>query len=190
MSGRWVDVRDEPGTGRPFWKSPGILVAGAFLLLVFFIIAGIIITRDGGAETLDDVTIRQLRGDPDGYDGRTVELIGVVGDRYTIPVLDQYGLYEFNDGSGSMFVLSDKGVPPGGDQPVRLTAVFNGATELDDQIRRLIEDQLGAAAGFVADQFLPSVPLNVLYLTHQRYELIEGAGTAPENRYELPVVSG
>jgi hypothetical protein len=190
MSGRWVEVRDEPGTAMPFWRSPGFVVAGAFLFLVLLIVAGILITRDGGAETLDSVSIQELRGDPDAFDGRTVELIGVVEERYTIPVLDQYGLYEFNDGSGSMYVLSDSGVPPGDDQPVRLTAVFNGAAHLDDHIRRLVEDQFGSAAGFVVDQVLPGLPLNVVYLTHERYEPIDELEPSPENRYEQPVASG
>ena len=173
MNGRWVEVHEEPRPGRRLLLSPGILVAGAFLFLIAIIVIGVIITREGDAETLDSVTIRQLREDPEAYDGRTVELVGVVEDRYTIPVLDQYGLYEFNDGTSSMFVLSDKGVPPGGDQQVRLTADFNGAAELDDQIKRLVEDQFGAAAGFIVDQLLPGIPLNVVYLTHERYELIE-----------------
>jgi hypothetical protein len=89
-----------------------------------------------------------------------------------------------------MFVLSDKGAPPDDGEPVRVTAIFNGAVELDDQIRSLVEDQLGAAAGFIADQLLPGIPLNVAFLTHQRFEPVSDTGAPTENRYELPVVPG
>lgn len=179
--GRWVEVRDErQGLRPPSWLSPGIVVAAAFLLLIVVIIIGIVITRSGGERVRDDLTIAQLRADPEGYDGVTIELTGVVTRRYTIPFLDQYGLYEFDDGTGSLFVLSDKGVPPDDGEQVRLTAVFNGAVELDDQIRNLVEDQFGSAAGFVVDRVLPGIPLNVAYLTHQRFDL--AAATAGEGR--------
>ncbi|MEZ4522397.1 MAG: hypothetical protein R3A46_12250 [Thermomicrobiales bacterium] len=87
-----------------------------------------------------------------------------------------------------MFVLTDKGAPPDNQGEVRITAVFNGAVELDDQIRALVEDQLGSAAGLVADQLLPGIPLNVAFLTHKSWETVD-ATAPPENRYELPVVS-
>lgn len=169
--GRWVEVSEERGLGRPNWLSPGFLVAAAFLALIVLIIIGIVVSRSGSERVRTDLTIAELRSDPDGYDGLTVELTGVVTRRYTIPLLDQYGLYEFDDGTASMFVLSDKGVPPEDNQQVRLTAVFNGAVELDDQIRNLVEDRFGSVAGFAVDRLLPGIPLNVAYLTHQRYDL-------------------
>src|SRR5690606_26350648 len=77
--GRWVEVRDErQGLRPPSWLSPGIVVAAAFLLLIVVIIIGIVITRSSGERVRDDLTIAQLRADPEGYDGVTVELTGVV----------------------------------------------------------------------------------------------------------------
>ncbi len=165
------------GKRRPAWLTPGLLVAGIFLVLIIFVAVAVLITRDGDGKTLDNVTIAELRADPSGYDGNTVELVGTVSRRYTIPVLDQYGLYEFDDGTGTLFVLSDKGVPPDDGQPVRLTAIYNGAARLDEQIKALIEDQLGSAVGLIAEQFLPSIPLNVAFLTHQRFEPLEDDAT-------------
>jgi hypothetical protein len=186
MSGRWVEVDEAGGFKRPGWLSPGLIVGLSFALLICVVIVGVLISRRGGEQVHDDLTIAQLRGDPEAYDGVQVDLVGTISNRYTIPVLDQYGIYELDDGTGSMYVLSDKGAPPDDGNPVRVTAVFNGAVELDDQIRRLVEDQLGAAAGFIADQLLPGIPLNVVYLTHERFETV--ADDPAENRYELPVV--
>lgn len=180
MSGRWVEVSDSGGPKRPSWLTPGLIVGLAFALLLIVVIIGILISRSDGEQVHDDITIAQLRGDPEGFDGVEVELVGTTSNRYTIPVLDQYGIYELDDGTGSMFVLSDKGVPPDNGELVQVTAIFNGAVELDDQIRNLIEDQLGSAAGFIAEQFLPGIPLNVLFLTHQSFEPVSDDATAPE----------
>lgn len=173
MSGRWIDVSERRGRRLPPWLSPGLIVAVAFGLLILIVVVGVLISQRDGEVIHTDLTIAQLRGDPEGYDGVQVELVGTVSNRYTLPLLDQYGLYEIDDGTGSMFVLSDKGAPPDDDEQVRVTAVFNGAVRLDDQIRRLVEDQFGAAAGFIAEQVLPGIPLNVLYLTHERFEPVE-----------------
>lgn len=189
MSGRWVDVTETRERRLPPWLTPGLIVAAAFGLLIIVVIIGIFVSQRGGEQVQDDLSIAQLRADPEGHNGAQVELVGTISNRYTIPFLDQYGLYELDDGSGSMFVLSDKGAPPDDGNPVRVTAIFNGAVELDDQIRQLVEDQFGSAAGFVVDQILPGIPLNVAFLTHQRYESVGGDATAPESRHELPVAS-
>lgn len=190
MSGRWVDASNSNDSARPRWLSPGLIVGAAFALLVLVVVIGVLLSRGNGEQVHNDLTIAQLRGNPEAYNGVEVELVGTISNRYTIPILDQYGLYEIDDGTGSMFVLSDKGAPPDTGEPVRITATFNGAVELDDQIRNLIEDQLGSAAAFVADQLLPGIPLNVLYLTHQSYEPVSENETPVENRYEQPVVQG
>ena len=180
MSGRWVDVTETPESRLPRWLSPGLIVGGAFVLLAAIVVLGVLYSQRDGEQVHDDLTIAVLRSDPEGYDGAKVELVGTISNRYTIPILDQYGLYELDDGTGEMFVLSDKGAPPDDGNPVRITAVFNGAVELDDQIKNLVEDQLGSAAAFVADQLLPGIPLNVAFLTHQSFEPVTGDPTAPE----------
>ena len=186
MSGRWVEVSGTEKPRRLGWVSPGLIVGLAFGLLIIVVVVGVLISRSGGEKVHDDITIAQLRGDPEGYDGVQVDLVGTISNRFTIPVLDQYGIYEIDDGTGSMFVLSDKGAPPDDEGPVKVTAVFNGAVELDDQIRNLIEDQLGSAAGFVADQLLPGIPLNVVYLTHQRFEPVTDDAAPTEANDRVP----
>ncbi len=184
MSGRWVETPDSEGFQRPSWLTPGLIVGVAFGLLILVVVIGVLVSRRDSEEVRGDLTIATLRSDPAGYDGVEVELVGTISNRYTIPILDQYALYELDDGTGSMFVLSDKGAPPDTGEPVRVTAIFNGAVELDDQIRNLIEDQLGSAAAFVADQFLPGIPLNVAFLTHQRFETPVEDETPTANRYD------
>lgn len=180
MSGQWVEVKDEARTGRPFGVPIALIVVFAFGLLAIVIAAGVIINRsgEGGPQA---VTIAELRADPDGYDGKRVELLGSVERRYTLPVLDEYGLYEFRDETGTMWVLTDKGVPPEGGEQVRLTATFNGAVKLDEQVERLVKEQfgdtIGSLAGSVLKNVLPGIPLNVFYLNHERYEVGDESGT-------------
>jgi hypothetical protein len=186
MSGRWIEVSGSDGPKRPAWLTPGLIVGAAFALLVIVVIIGVLISRGNGEQTQEDITIAQLRSDPEGFDGARVELVGTTSNSFSLPVLDQYGIYEIDDGTGSMFVLSDKGIPPDNGEQVRVTAIFNGSVKLDDQIRTLIEDQLGSAAGIIADQFLPGIPLNVSFLTHQSFEPATGDATAPEARILSP----
>ncbi len=89
----------------PLWASPGMVVAGLFGLLVVLIAVGIVVTNRGGAPT-QDVTIADLRAQPDRYDGQTVVLTGTVDDVRQLPVLDQYALYTFRDETGSMWSLT------------------------------------------------------------------------------------
>lgn len=168
VSGRWVEVEEERRRG--FWFSPGLLAILAVGLLVAVIIAGVVVSRQDNDSVLYDVTIADLRADPDGYDQRMLELTGTVEDVYTIPILDQYGIYDFRDETGSMLVLTRRGVPPEGGEQVRLTATFNSAVTLDEQIKRLVEEELGSIAGALADRLLPGLPLNVIYLNHEKYE--------------------
>ena len=72
-----------------------------------------------------------------------------------------------------MLVLTRRGVPPEGGEQVRLTATFNSAVTLDEQIKRLVEEQLGSIAGSLADRLIPGLPLNVIYLNHEKYEALD-----------------
>lgn len=176
MSQHWVEVKEQDGSHGLLPVSPGLLVLGAFGVLLALVVVGVAITNRGD-DVLRDVTIAELRADQDRYDGRMVELQGEVVRAYSLPVLDQYGLYEFDDGSDSIFVLTDRGAPPEDMQGIRLTGRYNSAIKLDQQIRRLVEEEFGSAAGFVVERLLPGIPLNVVYVRHDRYQLPEGSGT-------------
>ena len=173
MSGRWVEVTDEREV-RAFWSTPGILAIVAVGLLVAVIIAGIVISQRDSRGIINDVTIADLRADPDRYDQRMLELTGTVESVRTIPILEQYGIYDFRDETGSMLVLTRRGAPPGDGQQVRLTATFNSAVTLDEQIKRIVEEELGSIVGGIVDQIIPGLPLNVVYLNHERYEVLDG----------------
>lgn len=176
MSQQWVEVKEQDGSRGLLPVSPGLLVIGAFGVLLVMVVIGITVTTRGD-DVVRDITIAELRADPDAFDGRMVELQGRVTNAYSLPVLDQYGLYEFDDGSDSIFVLTDRGVPPEDMDDLRLTGRYNSAVKLDQQIRRLVEEELGSAAGFVVERLLPGIPLNVVYVRHDRYQLPEGSGT-------------
>lgn len=176
MSRRWVEVSKGKSSRGLLPFPPGLLVLGAFGVLIVLVIIGVLVTSRGEG-VLRDVTIAELRADPDTYDDRMVELEGRVERSWGLPLLDQYGLYEFDDGSDSIFVLTDRGVPPENLDGLRLTGRYNGAVRLDEQIRRLVEDEFGSTAGFVVERLLPGIPLNVVFLQHDHYELPEGSGT-------------
>ncbi|MFW6074266.1 MAG: hypothetical protein ACOC9Y_01640 [Chloroflexota bacterium] len=167
MSGRWVEEHKE-GRRVSLPVPAGLLVIGAFFTLLILIVIGLVISRGGDDGPLA-ITIEDLRADPGQYDRRAVRLSGQVTDTYALPLLDQYGLYQFDDGTGSIYVLTDKGIPPG-ETPVQIEGTFNSAITLDQQLRRLVEEQLGTAAGWVIDQLVPGIPLNVVYLNHERYD--------------------
>ncbi len=171
MAHEWIEVTDDDQP--PFWKQPLFLFVGVIAILAIVVTAGIILSQRGkNGDTTDNVAIQDLKADQDFYDGQTVVLIGEVGTVYQLPVLDQYAIYSFDDGTGDMWVLSDKGVPPE-DEEIELTAVFNAAITLDKQLERIIEDQFGSIVGAVVENIVPEIPLNVVYLRHEKYRLLE-----------------
>jgi hypothetical protein len=154
----------------PLWASPGLIVAVLFSLLVLMIAIGVVVTNRGGSP-LNSVTIAELRAHPDRYDGRTVILNGLVEDVRQLPVLDQYALYTFRDDSGSMWTLTQRGVPPRDGETVQLTAVYHSRITLDEQIQSLIEAQFGSLAGSLAGSMLPGLAINAVFLEHMEYQL-------------------
>lgn len=155
----------------PLWASPGAVVAALFGLLVLLIAIGVVVTNRGGSP-LASVTIAELRAQPDRYDSQTVVLTGTVEDVRQLPVLDQYALYTFRDETGSMWSLTQRGVPPRENQTVALTAVYHSRLTLDEQIQRLVEEQFGSLAGSIVGGILPSLAVNAVFLEHTQYEVI------------------
>ena len=155
----------------PLWASPGLIVAGLFSLLVVLIAVGVVITNRGSASA-ETVTIADLRARPDHFDGKSVVLTGTVHDVRQLPVLDQYALYTFRDETGSMWTLSQRGVPPREGETVRLTSVYHSRITLDEQIRSIVEEQFGSLAGAIASGALPNLAINAVFLEHQEYEVV------------------
>jgi len=151
---------------------PGLIVLVLGVLLLGAIIVGVIASRDSDGEAISLVTVAELRADPERYDNITVALRGRVDEIRQIPYLDQYAIYTFRDDSGSMLALTRNGVPPEDMRDdVRLDAIYHSRVTLDDELRSIVEDQLGPLAGQVVDLLLPGIPLNVVFLEHERYEL-------------------
>lgn len=175
MSSDTLDPTD--GTRRGITAGT-IALVGVVLLLVA-IGAAVVLEMRGGAsgDPAGHVTIAELRADPDGFDARSVQLRVTVEDVRRLPLLDQYALYNVRDTTGSMRVLSSNGVPrvaTDGSETVELQATFHSRITLDEQIRRLVQDQLGTIAGFAVDTLVPGIPLDVIYLEHERYTLPDG----------------
>lgn len=155
----------------PVWASPGAVVAALFGLLAVLIAIGIVVTNRGGSP-LEGVTIADLRAQPDRYDGQTVVLTGVADDVRQLPVLDQYALYTFRDETGSIWSLTQRGVPPRDGETVQLTAIYHSRVTLDEQIQMLVEEQFGSLAGSVVGGILPSLSINTVFLEHVEYEMV------------------
>lgn len=156
----------------PLWASPGTVVAILFGLLVLLVAVGIVVTNRGG-RSAGSVTIADLRAQPDRYDGQTVVVTGRVDDVRQLPVLDQYALYTFRDETGSMWALTQKGVPPRDGEIVALTAIYHSRVKLDEQIRMLVEEQFGSLAGSIAGEILPSLAINAVFLEHHGFMLAD-----------------
>lgn len=170
MSGHWVDASEyDPPARTPFWRSPLVWVTASFGLLLILIVAGVLLYNRGSVAP-SGVTVADLRADPGAFDGTTVELVGVAEDVRTLPILDQYGIYTIRDDSGSLLVLSRHGTPPAG-EPVRITGVYHSDLRLDERLEELIADQLGPLAGALASTLVPGIPLNVVFIEHEQYEL-------------------
>lgn len=164
-----TDTQDSNRT--PLWASPGLIVGVLFSLLVLLVAIGVVLTNRGGTP-VQEITIADLRAQPERYDSQTVVLTGVAEDVRQIPVLDQYALYTFRDDSGSMWSLSQHGAPPGDGETFRLTGVFHSRVTLDEQVQTLIEEQFGSLAGSIAGSVLPDLGINAVFIEHLEYETL------------------
>jgi hypothetical protein len=173
MNTRWVDASELEPRRSPFWLSPLFFVIVAFGVLLALLVVGVLIYNRDSGDPLREVSIADLRADPERYDGDKLELSGTAEDVRTIPYLDQYGIYTLRDDSGSLLVLSRHGAPPTG-EPVTVTGTYHGALKLDAYLKSLIDDQLGPLAGTVVEGLLPGIPLNVVFIEHEKYELADG----------------
>ncbi len=147
---------------------PGLVVVILGLLLVAVVAAGVWLNHRDRTPAESVVTIAALRADPTRYDNQIVHIEGQVEDVREAPFLSQYALYTLRDETGSMRVLTQHGAPPTG-APTRLVATYHASVTLDDELRAIIQDRLGAAAGELT-RLLPGIPLNVVFLEQERYE--------------------
>jgi hypothetical protein len=75
-----------------------------------------------------------------------------------------------------MLTLTRNGAPPDGNaEQVELQAVYHSKVTLDDELEDIVEDQLGPLAGSLVSLLLPGVPLDVVFLEHEKYEFVEPA---------------
>lgn len=172
-------MMDRPTTERPGIRvGAGVIALGALLLLLVAVgVAVALELRGGGSgDAAEFVTIAELRADPGGFDNRSVQLRVWVEDVRSVPLLSQYAVYNVRDATGSMRVLTSNGAPPSGDiddpadAPVELQALFHSRITLNDELKRIIADQLGALAGAAAGVLLPGIPLDVIFLQHEHFE--------------------
>lgn len=165
---------DEDGASR-FPIPPGAIVLILGLLLLGAIVVGVIASRssDGGGKPRT-VTIADLLGNPDGWDNRRVEITGTAEGVRRLPYITQYAVYTFRDPTGTVLVLTQKGVPPTDPvREVRLTGLYHSKVTLDDELKRIVEDQFGSIAGAVVSALLPGVPINVVFIEQEKYALAE-----------------
>lgn len=152
----------------PLWASPGLIVGVIFSVLILLIAIGVLVTNRGETP-VGEITIAELRAQPQRFDGQTVILTGTPEQIRQLPVLDQYALYTFRDDSGSMWALSQHGAPPDDGNSIRLTAVYHSRVTLDEEITRIVEAQFGSLAGTVISSILPSFAINAVFLEHLEY---------------------
>ncbi|HYI15681.1 MAG TPA: hypothetical protein VEX37_09835 [Thermomicrobiales bacterium] len=158
---------------RRFRIAPGAIVLLLGLVLAGLIVVGVLANRSS-EPGVEAVTIADLRADPDGWDNRRVTLVGSVESVRELPLLSQYAIYTFRDETGSMLALTRNGAPPdGNDQRVTIEAVFHSKVRLDDELNDIVADQLGPLVGAAVSALLPGVPLDVVYLGHDSYEVME-----------------
>ena len=157
----------------PLPFGPGLVVLLLGLLLAGVIAAGAWL--NSREDTLGEpvVTIAALRADPSRYDNQVVSIDGQAEDVRELPFLSQYALYTLRDETGSMRVLTQHGVPPAG-APTRLVATYHASVTLDDELRAIVRDRLGVAGELV--RLIPGIPLNVVFLEQERYEVTAGQG--------------
>ena len=68
--------------------------------------------------------IGKINADPDRYLNKEVGVVGKVTDSYGVPFVG--GAYEIDDGTGRLWVLSDRGAPSKGSQVGVKGRVVNG----------------------------------------------------------------
>ncbi len=97
------------------------------------ILLGLIITTVAFfAAACDSVTVAKLINNPTKYANKEVGIIGTVSNSYGVSILGQGGgIYKVSDGTGSIWVVSQRGVPTEGARVgvkgrVQNGVVFNG----------------------------------------------------------------
>ncbi|HEX5164473.1 MAG TPA: hypothetical protein VFV93_03685 [Thermomicrobiales bacterium] len=163
-----LPVEDER---RGFRIHPGTIVAVLGVLLIGLIAIGIFVNRES-EPGVEATTIAELRADPTGWDNRRVTLTGTAESVRELPILSQYAIYTFRDETGSMLALTRNGAPPSDGQRLQVEAVFHSKVRLDDELKEIVSDQLGPLAGSVVSTLVPGVPLDVVYLGHDSYDVL------------------
>ena len=99
---------------------------------IFVLLIGLIFSIGlAGPARAGDKSIADIESNPQKYENKTIKVIGVVrdSDGVNIPILGiRGGCYKIDDGTGSLWVCTDKGVPTKGAE-LRVKGVLqSGAT--------------------------------------------------------------
>ena len=84
------------------------------------------------AAACDKVTVARLIDNPSKYSGKDVGITGTVSNSFGVSILGRgAGIYKVNDGTGSIWVVTQRGVPTEGARVgvkgrVQNGVVFNG----------------------------------------------------------------
>lgn len=91
----------------------------------FFLIALLLASVLGLTACPSRTTISKINADPGRYHNKEVGIVGTVTDSYG--VLGQ-GAYELDDGTGRIWVVTDRGVPARGARVGAKGRIYNGFT--------------------------------------------------------------
>ncbi|RZN34089.1 MAG: hypothetical protein EFT35_09730 [Methanophagales archaeon ANME-1-THS] len=83
----------------------GAVLIGALVVLCMLVSCGCI-----GRDKIGEIT-----SNPSSYEGKTVKIKGTVIDTFSVPLVTQ-GAYQVSDGTGSIWVVTTRGVPAEGEK--------------------------------------------------------------------------
>ena len=157
----------------PLPFGPGLVVLLLGLLLAGVIAAGAWLNSREGTLGEPVVTIAALRADPSRYDNQVVSIDGQAEDVRELPSPSQCAVRTRRGGRGWWGPPPRRGGPRPGPLP-RLVAAYHASVTLDDELRAIVRDRLGVAGELV--RLIPGIPLNVVFLEQERYEVTAGQG--------------
>lgn len=99
----------------------GTILAGALVVLCILVSFGCI-----GGDKIGEIT-----SNPPSYEGKTVKIKGTVIDTFSVPLVSQ-GAYQVSDGTGSIWVVTTRGVPAEG-ETISVTGTVRPAFKIAGQ---------------------------------------------------------
>jgi len=97
------------------------IIVGALIVISIMVSCGCI-----GGDKIGDIT-----SNPSQYEGKTVKIKGTVIDTFSVPLVSQ-GAYQVSDGTGSIWVVTTRGVPAEGEK-ITIEGTVRPAFKIADQ---------------------------------------------------------